>query len=240
LSSIAENISDVKARIAAAAKRSGRAAEDVALICVTKTRSADEIKNVLESGEFQLGENRVQELMEKYEKVQDIAAALDKKRNIMWNLIGHLQRNKVKYITGRVALIQSVDSLRLAEEIDARFALICETAQVLIQINPAGETQKSGVQAHECGPLADEIDERFRNIKLRGLMAVVPFTENPEDVRRYFYDARKAFDILAGKRGARSGFEHLSMGMTNDFEVAIEEGATMVRVGAAIFGPRVV
>ena len=236
---ISENIKDVKTRIAAAAKRSGRSEDDITLICVTKTRTADEIKKVLEAGVFQLGENRVQEFMDKYGKVQDIAEAMKKKPNIMWNLIGHLQKNKVKYIAGRVELIHSLDSIGLAEEINARFEKTGEPARALIQINTAGEEQKSGVGLDRCESLADEISERLPFVRVCGLMAVVPIAEDPEDVRGYFRDTKKMFDVIAEKRGgAEAGFEHLSMGMTHDYEVAIEEGATMVRVGTAIFGPR--
>jgi pyridoxal phosphate enzyme (YggS family) len=241
VSDIHENIAGVRARMAAAAVRSGRNPEDVTLVCVSKTRSPREIQNVLEAGEIQLGENRVQEFLEKYDAVQDIAEALEKKPNIMWNLIGHLQRNKVKYITGKVALIHSVDSFKLAEEINARFALAGEPAQVLVQLNPAGEAQKYGTALSECEELTDAIACRLPYVKLRGLMAVVPAREDPDDVRGYFRDVKRMFDALAQKYGgAEAGFEHLSMGMSHDFEAAIEEGSTIVRVGEAIFGPRMI
>ena len=145
MGAIRENIAEVRKRIAAAAERSGRKADEIMLVCVTKTRSVEEIREVLEAGEYSLGENRAQEFVEKYDKVQDIATGLGCKRNIMWNFIGHLQRNKVKYIADKTALIHSVDSFRLAEEIDARAAQTGDAAQVLIQLNPAGEAQKSGV-----------------------------------------------------------------------------------------------
>jgi len=236
---IGGNIDSVKERIAAAAERGGRSEKDITLVCVTKTRSVQEIEKVLETGVFQLGENRVQEFMEKYDKVQDIAESMGKKPNIMWNLIGHLQKNKVKYLAGKVSLIHSVDSFGLAEEIEARYSRLDEPAHILIQLNTAGEEQKSGVAFADCALLADMIDERLPHVKLCGLMAVVPAAEDPEEVRGYFRDAKKTFDALADKRGGKdAGFEHLSMGMTHDFEVAIEEGATIVRVGTAIFGPR--
>jgi pyridoxal phosphate enzyme (YggS family) len=239
MGSVKENTADVRARIAAAAERSGRGAGDVTLVCVTKTRTVEEIKELIEAGEVQLGENRVQEFVEKYDKVQAIADGRPEKPHIMWNIIGHLQRNKVKYVVEKAALIHSVDSLRLAEEINARAAQIGKTAQVLIQVNPAGEAQKSGVTLSDCKVLADEIDRRLPNVRLRGLMAVVPAVEDPENVRGYFRDAKMSFDALAVQRGgSESGFEYLSMGMTHDFEVAIEEGATLVRVGTAVFGSR--
>ena len=236
---VRENIADVRARIAAAAERSGRKAGDVMLVCVTKTRTAEEIREALEAGEYALGENRVQEFVEKYDEVQDIAEKIGCSRNIMWNLIGHLQRNKVKYVLDKAALIHSVDSFRLAEEIDAGAARTGRAAQVLIQANTAGEAQKSGVALSECRALIGEIAERLKFVDVRGLMAVVPAAEDPEDVRGYFRDAKRTFDALSRERGgSAAGFVHLSMGMTNDFEVAVEEGATIVRVGTAIFGPR--
>ena len=236
---IAENILDVRSRIKAAAERSGRQAEDVTLVCVTKTRTAEEITEALEASEFQLGENRVQELMDKYDKIQDIAEGMDKKRNIVWNLIGQLQRNKVKYVIGKVALYHSVDSFKLAEEINARACAAGEAADVLLQLNTAGEEQKAGVAFSECKGLAAEILAHLPYVKVRGLMAVVPMADDPEDVRGYFREAKRTFDELSAEFGGRAaGFEHLSMGMTHDFEVAIEEGATIVRVGTAIFGKR--
>ncbi|MDR3363830.1 MAG: YggS family pyridoxal phosphate-dependent enzyme [Clostridiales Family XIII bacterium] len=236
---IKENIADVRARIAAAASRSGRRAEDITLVCVTKTRTVSEIAEALKSDAFELGENRAQEFLDKYGNIQDIAEELSIKRNIKWNFIGHLQRNKVKYIIDKADLIHSVDGFKLAEEIDARAAGSGRSANVLIQLNAGGETQKSGVAISESGALAKEIGSRLPHIKLRGLMAVVPAVGDPEEARGYFREAKRAFDVLAKRYdGAGEGFDHLSMGMTHDFEVAIEEGATMVRVGAAIFGPR--
>ena len=236
---IRKNLADIRLRIAAAAERSGRRAEDVTLVCVTKTRTVEEIKEVIEAGECQLGENQVQEFLGKYDRIQDIAAGLDKKPNIMWNLVGHLQRNKVKYLAGKVSLIHSVDSFRLAEEIDKRFGRAGEKAAVLIQVNTALEPQKSGVAVSECEALVDEISDRLHNVRIKGLMAVTPEAPDPEDLRGYFRSAKQVYDMLAKKQGgAFAGFECLSMGMTHDFEVAIEEGATIVRVGTAIFGPR--
>jgi len=239
MGSVAENIAEVRARIGAAALRSGRKAEDVTLVCVTKSRTVGEIAEAVAAGEFQLGENRAQEFLEKYDTIQDIADTYTKKPNIMWNFIGQLQRNKVKYLAEKTSLIHSVDSYKLAEEIEARAALTDWTACVLIQINTAGEPNKAGVALSECETLTREIAGRLPHVSVRGLMAVVPAADDPEDVRGYFRDAKQAFDSIAKKVGGPvSGFEHLSMGMTHDFEVAIEEGATIVRVGTAIFGSR--
>ena len=239
MGSIAENIAAVRARIGAAASCSGRKAGDVTLICVTKSRTVKEIAEAVAAGEFQLGENRAQEFLEKYDAIQDIADSYAKKPNIMWNFIGQVQRNKVKYLAGKVSLIHSVDSFRLAEEIDARAFLTGRPAHILIQLNPAGEAQKSGVALSECEALIGEIVGRLTCVKIRGLMAVVPNADDPEDVRGYFRETKITFDALSKKLGgAEAGFGHLSMGMTHDFEVAIEEGATIVRVGTAIFGSR--
>jgi len=239
MGTIAENIKDVRDRIGAAAARAGRKTEDVTLVCVTKSRTVEEIEKVIAAGEFQLGENRAQEFLEKYDTIQDIAERSMKKPNIMWNFIGQLQRNKVKYLTGKISLIHSVDSFKLAGEIDMRAAGRGEPANVLIQLNPAGEAQKAGVALSECEALIDEIVGRLSHVKVRGLMTVVPAVEDPEEVRGYFRGAKQAFDRIAGKLGgAETGFEHLSMGMTHDYEIAVEEGATIVRVGTAIFGPR--
>jgi len=239
MGTIAENIEAVRARIGQAAARSGRDARDIRLICVTKSRAPSEIGEAIAAGEYELGENRAQEFLEKYDTIQDIALADSKKPNIMWNFIGQLQRNKVKYLAGKISLIHSVDSFKLAEEIDARAQKAGEPAGILIQMNTAGEKQKSGVALSESEALVNEIEQRLSYVKVQGLMAVVPDVLDPEDVRGYFRDARRTFEALAEKRGgAEADFKHLSMGMTHDFEIAVEEGATIVRVGTAIFGPR--
>ena len=236
---VAENIAAVRERITRAARRVGRRAEDVTLICVTKSRSVGEIGEAIAAGEYNLGENRAQEFLEKYDTVQDIALSNPKKPNIMWNFIGQLQRNKVKYLAGKTSLIHSVDSFKLAEEINARAYGTGEPTQVLIQLNTAGEARKAGVALSDCEALIEEIAGGLPYVKVRGLMAVVPAAEDPEEVRVYFRDARRTFDLLGKKLGGgTAGFAHLSMGMTHDFEVAVEEGATIVRVGTAIFGPR--
>jgi len=236
---IAGNIASVRARIAAAAARAGRKAGSVTLVCVTKSRTVNEIAEAVAAGEYELGENRAQEFLEKYDKIQDIVESYGKKPNIMWNFVGQVQRNKVKYLAGKISLIHSVDSFKLAEEIDARAVGTKGPARILVQINSAGETQKSGVALPECEALVREIAGRLAHVKVCGLMAVVPAADDPEDVRMYFRDAKHTFDKLAKRLGGtEAGFEHLSMGMTHDFEVAVEEGATIVRVGTAIFGPR--
>jgi pyridoxal phosphate enzyme (YggS family) len=233
---IAENVAEVRARIAAAETRAGRAPGSVTLICVTKTRTVTEMAEAVRAGALDLGENRVQEMMDKYGSMQDMAVGSEKKYNIKWHLIGQLQRNKVKYIIGKTALIHSVDSYRLAEEIGRRADEAGVDVDVLIQVNPAGEEQKAGVSLPEAESLLREIEDGLTRVQVLGLMSVVPIAGDPEEVRGYFREVKQAFDRMAATRPA---FRHLSMGMTHDYEVAIEEGATMVRVGTGIFGLRV-
>jgi pyridoxal phosphate enzyme (YggS family) len=240
---IAKNIMDVRKKMAEAEARAGRPTASVALIAVTKTRTPEEIAEAVRAGVLDLGENRVQELTDKQAEVLPLLARDVSGSNIRWHLIGHLQRNKVKYIVNTVSLIHSVDSYRLAEEIDTRFAAAGGRARILIQVNPADEAQKSGVSAKECEALAQEIASTFKHIDIVGLMAVVPIADHPEEVRGYFRETRKAFSRIKEKHDKSSDsllphFEQLSMGMTSDYEIAIEEGATMVRVGVGIFGPR--
>jgi len=241
---IGENVARVRGNIAAAAERAGRNPLDVTLVAVTKTRTPLEIAAAVEAGCVDLGENRVQEFLEKKDEIQELVEKNEKnekKLNIKWHLIGHLQRNKVKYIAESINLIHSVDSFRLAEEIEARANAAGRQMDVLLQLNTAGEAQKAGVSFAEAEELTLEIAESFPHIHLCGLMAVVPAVENSEEVRGYFRKTRALFDSLKEKYGEDKlpYFKSLSMGMTQDYEVAVEEGATMVRVGSGIFGPRV-
>ena len=233
--SIAENIAEINTRILEAEKRAGRKPGSVTLICVTKTRTVEEITEAVKAGAFELGENRVQELMDKYDRMQDVAVVTEMKYNIKWNLIGQLQRNKVKYVIGKTYLIHSVDSYRLAEEIEKRAEDADVDVDVLIQVNPAGEKQKGGVSLPEAESLTCEIESGLPRVHVKGLMSVVPIVESPEEVRSYFREVKQVFDKMAS---GRPEFKHLSMGMTHDYEVAIEEGATMVRIGTGIFGSR--
>jgi pyridoxal phosphate enzyme (YggS family) len=236
---IAKNIADVRKKIAEAAARAGRSAETVTLIAVTKTRTPAKIAEAVRAGVLDLGENRVQEFTEKHAETLHLLAD-NAGFNIRWHLIGHLQRNKVKYVVDTVSLIHSVDSYHLAEEIEARFATAGRQIGILIQVNPAGEAQKSGVSAKECGALVQEIASTFKHIDIVGLMAVVPIADDPEEVRGYFRETHKTFLQIKEKHSKDPNdllphFGQLSMGMTSDYEIAIEEGATMVRVGAGIF-----
>ncbi|MDR3304567.1 MAG: YggS family pyridoxal phosphate-dependent enzyme [Clostridiales Family XIII bacterium] len=241
MDNIANHIAQVRANIAAAALRSGRRAEEITLIAVTKTRTPQAAAAAVRAGVFDLGENRVQEFTEKYGELQHLVDADKEKPNIKWHLIGHLQRNKVKYIADKVSLIHSADSYKLAGEIDTRAKAANRRIDVLIQLNPAGEAQKSGVPPSEAEPLIRAAVNDFPHVRVCGLMAVMPAADDPEEVRMYFREVRGLYERLrsqyAAAGGADTAFRHLSMGMTHDYEVAIEEGATMVRVGTGIFGP---
>jgi pyridoxal phosphate enzyme (YggS family) len=236
---IAENIAAVTERIAAAAAKAGGKAGDVRLVAVSKTRTPDEIRAAILAGVTDLGENKVQEITSKYDILRIFTKNSAKNRNIKWHMIGHLQRNKVKYIVDKVSLIHSVDSLRLAGEIDRRVSPDGGVMDVLLQVNASAEESKSGVAPDDVRRLASDIVENCGSVRIRGLMTIVPFADDPEDVRRYFSEVRALYDAVGSEyRSERLDFRWLSMGMTHDFEVAVEEGANMVRVGAGIFGPR--
>ncbi|MDR3225567.1 MAG: YggS family pyridoxal phosphate-dependent enzyme [Clostridiales Family XIII bacterium] len=237
---ITENLAVVKERIAGAAIKSGRAPGEITLVAVTKTRTTEEIQAAIEAGASDLGENKVQEIMDKHDILRMFTENSTKNRNIKWHMIGHLQRNKVKYIANKVHLIHSVDSLRLAEEVDRRVLDIGSTMDILLQVNPAEEDSKFGVASIDARKLASEIVERCPNIRIKGLMTIVPIADDPDEVRKYFSEMKSLYDKI-GREDAceRLDFKWLSMGMTHDFEVAIEEGANMVRVGTGIFGPRI-
>jgi pyridoxal phosphate enzyme (YggS family) len=230
----------VRERIASAAARAGRAGSDIKLVAVSKTRVPDEMKTAFEAGICDFGENKVQEITSKYDILRSFTKNSTKNRNIKWHMIGHLQRNKVKYITEKVCMIHSVDSLRLAEEIDRRVSAAGTTMDVLLQVNPAGETSKSGAAVDDVRKLASDILDRCGGVRIKGLMTIVPIADDPDDVRGYFREVKSLYDSIGREyRCEGLDFEWLSMGMTHDFEVAIEEGANMIRVGTGIFGPRV-
>ena len=157
---------------------------------------------------------------------------------VRWHLIGHLQTNKVKYIIDKVCMIHSVDSLKLAEEIDKRAAQHGLTMDILIQVNSAMEESKFGITTEETGAMIESILENCPNIRIRGLMCIAPFEDNPDDAREYFAEVKKLYDKYGRLDNPRIDFKYLSMGMSNDFEVAIEEGSTLIRVGTSIFGVR--
>ena len=227
--SIESNIEEVRARIRAGCERCGRDPEDVTLIAVTKLHEAEEMNEAIDCGITDIAENKVQEVLRKYDDVKPAT----------WHLIGHLQTNKVRQIITKVALIHSVDSLHLAREIDKRAAQNDLVMDILIQVNTAHEDSKFGVDPQEVDGLIEEIAETCPHVRVRGLMCIAPFEAEPEETRPFFRAAKEIFDRWQAKGPSdRIDFRWLSMGMTNDFEVAIEEGSNMVRVGTAIFGSR--
>ena len=226
--SIAENLRSVQDRIAAAAKRAGRDPSSVRLVTVTKTIGFDRIREAVTAGAAILGENRVQEAGKKIEALGRIAS---------WHLIGHLQTNKTKYAVKLFDLIHSVDALELAREIDRQAAKIGKVQDILIEISIAGEASKAGMAVKGAPALVAEA-ARLNNVSVKGLMTMPPYSENPEDSRPYFSVLRELAETIAKENIPTVSMQELSMGMSGDFEVAVEEGATLVRVGTAIFGTR--
>ena len=198
------------------------------MIAVSKTKPVSDIEEVLTTGILDYGENKVQELSDKYEVLP---------KNIRWHMIGHLQRNKVKYLIGKVVLIHSVDSLRLAEQIEHEAAKADIVMPVLIEVNVAEEESKFGTTSEAAMQLVEPVS-KMPHIKIRGLMTIAPFTDNPEDNRIYFRKLKQLSVDIKSKNIDNVDMDELSMGMTGDYEVAIDEGATMVRVGTGIFGKR--
>ena len=224
---LTENVIEVEKNIQAACDRAGRSREEVRLIAVSKTKPVSDIEEVLTTGILDYGENKVQELSDKYD-------VLPKNR---WHMIGHLQRNKVKYLIGKTVLIHSVDSLRLAEQIEHEAAKADTIMNVLIEVNVAGEESKFGTTCNEAIELVRAV-AALKHVKIKGLMTIAPFTDNPEDNRIYFKKLKQLSVDIKSKNIDNVDMDELSMGMTGDYEVAIEEGATMVRVGTGIFGER--
>ena len=225
---ICENLKEVEAKIEAACKRAGRDRSEVTLIAVSKTKPVEMLEEAYGIGIREFGENKVQEMMDKYEVMP---------KDIHWHMIGHLQRNKVKYLMGKAALIHSVDSLRLAEEISAQSVKHEVTTDILIEVNIAGEETKFGTDREEAIALV-EAAAKLPNIHICGLMTIAPFVENSEDNRKYFQQIRQLSVDIKKKNIDNVNMCVLSMGMTGDYQVAIEEGASMIRVGTGIFGAR--
>ncbi len=228
MSYIAENIKEVEAKVAAAAQRSGRRREDILLLAVSKTQPVEIIKQAVDCGLTSLGENKVQEIMDKYEPMGE---------GVHWHLIGHLQTNKVKYIIDKVGMIHSVESLKLAEEIEKRGAAKGIVMDILVEVNMADEESKFGITQKNAEEFIRTL-ANMEHLRVRGLMTVAPFVENPEDNREYFRQMKQLQVDINGKKIDNIEMDVLSMGMTGDYEVAIEEGATIVRVGTGIFGER--
>jgi hypothetical protein len=229
MATIAENLREVKERIAQAAARAGRKPDEIKLIAVSKNFSVEDIKEAVAAGVTALGENRVQEAREKIDQLGNIAE---------WHLIGHLQTNKVKYIINRLYWVHSLDRISLAEEISKRAAAAGLTINVLVQVNIAEEESKFGLKKEEVEGFIRKVSQ-MQGFKVRGLMTIAPFVENPEEVRPVFRELKNLFDNLKALQIPNVDLEYLSMGMSGDFEVAVEEGANMVRIGTAIFGRRV-
>lgn len=226
--SVCENYLAVEEKVKEACRRAGRSRDEVTLIAVSKTKPMSMIEGLLPLGVVDFGENKVQELTAKEEALPS---------HIRWHMIGHLQRNKVKYIVDKAFLIHSVDSLRLAEAVSQEAGKKGVTANILIEVNVAGEDSKFGVRPEETAALAEAIS-KLPNISVKGLMTIAPFVENAEENREVFRNLRKLSVDIEEKKFNNVTMAVLSMGMTGDYEVAIEEGATMVRVGTGIFGER--
>lgn len=226
--SVYENYQEVDRKVTEACKRAGRKREDVTLIAVSKTKPISMIEELLPVSVKDFGENKVQELTTKYEELP---------KDLNWHMIGHLQRNKVKYIVDKVCLIHSVDSLRLAETISIEAVKKNVIVPILIEVNIAQEDTKFGITAEQTEALVEEIS-KLPNIQIKGLMTIAPYVENPEENRPVFRNLRNLSVDIAKKKFNNVTMSVLSMGMTGDYEVAIEEGATLVRVGTGIFGKR--
>lgn len=225
---VAENYNLIKQQVTETAVSCGRNPEDITLIAVSKTKPLSDIEELIQIGVKEFGENKVQELCDKYEKVSE---------PVHFHLIGHLQTNKVKYVVDKACLIHSVDSIKLAKELQKEAAKKGVTVQVLIEVNVAEEDTKYGLYVDEVLPFIEEI-ATYPNIHVNGLMTIAPFVENPEENRNYFRALKQLSLDITSKNIDNIDMNVLSMGMTNDYKVAIEEGATMVRVGTAIFGAR--
>lgn len=236
---LADNLKRTQDRIAEAAIRSGRQPADVTLVAVTKAVDLEVIKNLLELGQMDMGENRVQQLVKRAsmleEQMQRRAAAGNEGFGpVRWHMIGQLQRNKVRQILPLTKLIHSMDTLRLAEEISVRSEKVGHVCDVLIETNISGEKSKGGVPPAAVPYLVEQISS-LPNLSIAGLMTMAPLVEDPEQVRGIFARTRELFEDIRTARTVGPAFRHLSMGMSNDFEAAIEEGATLVRIGSALF-----
>ncbi len=227
--SIAENVKEIRRRIGEAAVRSGRSPEEVRLCAATKMNDAARVREAVEAGVDICGENRVQELTEKYEQGAYTGCPL--------HFIGHLQKNKVKYLVGRVQLIESVDCMELLAAIDKRAASMGLVQDILLEVNVGGEAAKSGFAPDTLGEYMPEMAQ-FTSVRVRGLMAIPPICEKTEEIRPYFRTMKQLFIDIGAKKYDNVSMDFLSMGMSADFETAIEEGANIVRVGTGIFGAR--
>ena len=225
---VRDNLIKVQQKIDEACERSGRDPKEVTLIAVSKTKPIEMIEEAIDAGKTQFGENKAQEMKEKYEALP---------KNLEWHFIGHLQTNKVKYVVGRAGLIHSVDSLHLAEAIEKECEKKDVHANILVEVNVAGEDSKVGIKPEETESLIRQI-AKLPRVHVRGLMTIAPFVEKPEENRPIFHKLHKLLVDISAKNIDNIDMNVLSMGMTNDYEIAVEEGATHVRVGTGIFGER--
>ena len=223
-----DNLAQVEENIKKACEKAGRDRSEVTLIAVSKTKPISMLQEIYDENIRHFGENKVQELCNKIEQMP---------KDIHWHMIGHLQRNKVKYIVGKVDLIHSVDTYRLAEEINIQAKKKNVIVPILVEVNIAEEESKFGISKEDAMLLVEEISH-LENVRIKGLMTIAPYVENPEDNRQYFQKIKQLSVDITNKNIDNVSMEILSMGMTGDYMVAIEEGATMVRVGTGIFGER--
>lgn len=227
MTDIRKNIQIIKERVDISAKKSGRNESDITFVAVSKTVGAESVEQAAKAGIMHFGENRVQEFLKKREVI---------KESLNWHIIGPLQRNKVKYILGGVYLLHSLDRLSLAQEIEKQCEAKNLSIDVLVQVNIAKEPTKSGVFEEDLEALLAELSV-MRRVRVKGLMAIPPFVLNADDNRPYFKRMRRLYERFS-KVDSKNRFEYLSMGMSQDFEAAIEEGSNMVRIGTAVFGAR--
>lgn len=224
---IKDNLNIVRDKIKKACDKASRPYEDVTLLAVSKTKPIEYIKSAVMCEQFSYGENKVQEIIDKYESMPELD----------WHMIGHLQTNKVKYIVDKVSLIHSVESVKLANTINKEAIKKDVVVDVLVEVNVAKEDSKFGIDIEQCEDFIREISQ-FSNIRVKGLMTIAPFVQDPEENRVHFRKLKEVFVDINNKKIDNVNMDVLSMGMTNDYEVAIEEGSTLVRVGTGIFGLR--
>ena len=225
---VTESLKEVEKKVEEACKRAGRERSEVTLIAVGKTKPVEMLQEIYDTGVRDFGENKVQEMMDKYEVMP---------KDIHWHMLGHLQRNKVKYLMGKVALIHSVDSLRLAEQIDQEAEKLGITAKILLEVNVAKEESKFGMMPEEVPEMVEQIS-LLPHLQIEGLMTIAPFVDDPEKNRPVFQKLYQLSVDIKKKNIDNVNMSVLSMGMTGDYQVAVEEGATMIRVGTGIFGAR--
>jgi pyridoxal phosphate enzyme (YggS family) len=224
-----QNLNSIQRRIERSAKQCGRQPEAIRLVAVGKTQSADRVREVIRAGATIIGENYIQEARKKFEQLVDL--------DVQWHFIGHLQSNKAKYAVRMFDLIHSVDSIKLADELDKQAGKIGKRQNILVQVNIGDAPSKSGLAEKKAAEDIVRIAE-MENLNLQGLMTMPPFFDNPAKARPYFAALRRLRDNLASNARLTPDFKELSIGMTGDFEVPIDEGATLVRIGTAIFGAR--